>query len=301
MYKINDELAVIQTVDFFPPIVDDPYLYGQIAAANALSDIYAMGAEPMLALNIVCFPSALPLTMLKEMMAGGAEKVREAGAIIAGGHSIDDPQPKYGLCVSGFANPTSIWTNASAKEGDLLILTKPLGSGITNTAAKADLLTAEQLQPTYAVMAMLNKYARDVAVQSTVNACTDITGFGLLGHALEMANASHKTIEVFSSAMPLLPHALEMAELEIVPGGAYRNREHTAGKIHIAEDISEPMSDILFDPQTSGGLLLSVPAWEAHALLERLKAVCPQTAIIGRVLPRAAYAVFVRSEMNNTL
>lgn len=295
MYKVSDELAIIQTVDFFPPVVDDPYLYGQIAAANALSDIYAMGATPSVALNILCFPNCLPVDMLQAIMAGGANKVHEAGAVIAGGHSIDDQEPKYGLCVTGMIHPNAIWTNAMAKVGDVLILTKPIGSGILNTAAKADLLTAKQLQPAYQTMAMLNKYARDVAVAMTVHACTDITGFGLMGHVCEMADASHVTIELQSGAIPILPHTVDMAQKGIVPSGVYRNKEYLKGKVSYDKAIPLSIEDILFDPQTSGGLLFSVPGTEAGMLMQRLANICQQAAIIGRVMPSGEHAVSIVS------
>lgn len=293
VYKLRDDLAIVQTVDFFPPVVDDPYLFGQIAAANAMSDIYAMGAAPTLALNIFCFPSCLPVSVMKDILRGGSDKVREAGALIAGGHSIDDDVPKYGLCVSGFLHPDALWTNAGAREGDMIILTKPLGSGIINTAVKIDMLTAEQLQPTLDTMAMLNKYARDIAMDYTVHACTDITGFGFVGHTLEMANASGHTIEVFADALPLLPHALSMAEQDIIPGGAARNSEYVAEQVSIASTLPEAKQAILHDPQTSGGLLLCVPAAEAQPLVDALQKSCPQAAIVGRVLARQEKAIIV--------
>lgn len=295
VYKISDQLAIIQTVDFFPPVVDDAYLFGQIAAANALSDVYAMGAVPSLALNILCFPNCLPMDMLQAIMAGGAKKVHEAGAVIAGGHSIDDAEPKYGLCVTGMVHPDAIWTNAMARVGDVLILTKSIGSGILNTAAKCDLLTAKQLQPAFDTMSMLNKYARDAAVAMTVHACTDITGFGLLGHVFEMADASHVTIEVQSSSIPILPYTMDMAKKGIVSSGVYRNKEYLKGKVRYDKTIPLPLEDIMFDPQTSGGLLFSVPKAEAEMLMQRLSVVCPQAAVIGHVQPSSEHAVSVVS------
>ena len=294
VYKLRDDLAIIQTVDFFPPMVDDPFAFGQIAAANALSDIYAMGAEPTLALNILCFPSCLSQEIMEQILQGGAGKVKEAGAMIAGGHSIHDEEPKYGLCVSGFIHPAAIWSNATARQGDVLLLTKPLGSGINNTAAKADLLTEKQFAPTVETMTALNKYAKDAAMGTDVHACTDITGFGLLGHACEMAEGSGKTIEFLAGALPLLPHARDMAEMGIIPGGAYRNRDFIGPRVAIDEGVPLSMQDILYDPQTSGGLLLSVAEAEADALLKRLRAVCPQAAIVGRVCARGEASVRVR-------
>jgi selenide,water dikinase len=291
VYKISEDAAIIQTVDFFPPVVDDPYLFGQIAAANALSDIYAMGGEPALALNLLCYPSCLPLPALREILAGGADKVREAGAIVAGGHSIEDKEPKFGLCVSGFARPGSIWTNAKAKEGDLLILTKALGSGINSTALKLGLLDDAGFLPTAQTMAALNRPARDAAAKIGVNACTDITGFGMAGHSAELAEASAKTVELFAEKMPLLPHAAEFAKKGVIPGGGTRNREYFAGKTEIAPNVPQYLADILFDPQTSGGLLLSVAEKSAKELLSRLREACPQAGVVGQVLPASKAAV----------
>ncbi len=293
VYRLRDDLVIVQTVDFFPPMVDDPFTFGQIAAANALSDIYAMGAEPTLALNLLCFPACLDASVMEAILAGGADKVKEAGAIIAGGHSIRDEEPKYGLCVSGFAHPDAIWSNAAAREGDALILTKPLGSGVNNTAHKAELLTDEQFAPTVAAMTALNKYARDAARGADVHACTDITGFGLIGHAAEMAEGSGKTVEFFAGALPLLPHALEMAEMGMIPGGTYQNRDYIGDRVSIGARVPLPLCDILFDPQTSGGLLLSVAAEGAEALLAKIRAVCPEAAIVGWVLARDGAAVRV--------
>ncbi len=293
VYKLREDLAIIQTVDFFPPMVDDPYIFGQIAAANALSDIYAMGAAPTLALNLLCFPPCLEQAVMENILRGGADKVKEAGAIIAGGHSIKDEEPKYGLSVSGFAHPVAIWSNATAQDGDVLLLTKPLGSGINNTAAKADLLTEEEFAPTIQTMTTLNKYARDAALGMEIHACTDITGFGLIGHAYEMAEGSGKTIELFANALPVLPHALGMAEIGMIPGGAYQNMDFIGTQAFFAEGIPQAIRDICFDPQTSGGLLLAVAAKDADTLFERLKRVCPQAAIVGRVTHRGPSPVKV--------
>ena len=293
VYKISDELAVIQTVDFFPPVVDDPWMYGQIAAANALSDVYAMGGDPAFALNILSFPDCLPLDILREILDGGYTKVQEAGAVIAGGHSIDDPIPKYGLCVSGFVHPGKVWTNAGAREGDLLILTKPIGSGITTTAAKAELITPEQFAPSLAVMAALNNKAKDAVAAVGASACTDITGFGLLGHTGEMAEGSGKTIELFAREIPLLPQALALAEEGIIPGGAFRNREYAGQSVSFAENIPQPLQDIMWDPQTSGGLLAAVAEKDAHQLLSRLEESCADAKIIGRVLSKESVSIRV--------
>ena len=286
VYKLREDLAVIQTVDFFPPVVDDPWMYGQIAAANALSDVYAMGGDPTLALNILCFPDCLPQKTLGEILDGGYKKVQEAGAIIGGGHSIDDPIPKYGLCVTGFVHPQKIWSNATAREGDLLILTKPVGSGITTTAAKLDKIAGEAFAPSLTCMAALNKPAKEAGLAVAVSACTDITGFGLLGHAGEMARGSGKTIELYAGEVPLLPHALALAEQGIVPGGAGRNRAYMGGQVSFGGGVAPALQEVFWDPQTSGGLLLAVAEQNAKELLARLGESCPQAKIVGQVLAK---------------
>ncbi|MCL2204026.1 MAG: selenide, water dikinase SelD [Defluviitaleaceae bacterium] len=294
VYRLGPDLAMIQTLDFFPPIVDDPFAYGQIAAANALSDIYAMGAAPALALNILCVPGCLTAGEVAAILAGGAEKVREAGAIIAGGHSVEDAEPKYGLCVSAFADPVRVWSNAGAKPGDALILTKPLGNGILATAAKQDKITQAAFAPAIAAMATLNKYARDAAVPFTVHACTDITGFGFLGHACEMAVASQCSLMIHPAAMPIFDGVLALAQRGVVPGGAKRNADYLAGKILLAEEISPAMEGILHDPQTSGGLLLCVPQEEKDPLLAALEKAGAGGWAVGGVVPQGAYAIEVK-------
>lgn len=258
VYKINDEVAVIQTVDFFTPIVDDPYTFGQIAAANSLSDIYAMGGTPALALNIACFPSCMDMNILGEILHGGADKIIEAGAVIAGGHTIDDKVPKYGLSVMGFVHPKKVLPNANSKPGDVLILTKPIGTGIINTAIKGEIAEKEQIDNAVKVMSTLNKYAAEEAMKYKVNACTDITGFGLAGHAFEMAKGSNVSIHIDSSSIKIVKGAVEFAKMGIIPAGTYRNRTYVEKdmKCSISEDF---ILDCLFDPQTSGGLLYSMP------------------------------------------
>ncbi len=294
VYKINDDTAIIQTVDFFPPMVDDPYTFGQVAAANALSDIYAMGGEPKLALNLFCFPSKkLPEEAIKAILAGGADKVLEAGAILCGGHTIEDPEPKYGLAVTGFVNPGRVLSNASAREGDLLILTKPIGSGILTTAAKAQLLFGEQEKQLIATMTALNAKAQRSMMKFDINSCTDITGFGLMGHVREMAEGSGLTAEITADAVPMLDGALSFANMGIIPAGAYRNREFIGEKVSIREDVDRAVADILFDPQTSGGLLISLPEKQAYALLEDIRSHTPAAAIIGRMKAKGWYAIEV--------
>jgi len=266
-------------------MIDDPYLFGQIAAANALSDIYAMGGQPLLALNIVCFPDCLPPAILGEILRGGADKVMEAGAIIAGGHTVRDDEPKYGLAVAGLVPPERIISNATARPRDRLILTKPLGTGIINTAIKADLLSAKAVEQAVHCMSTLNKEASAAMQRHNAGACTDITGFGLLGHAAEMAEASQVSLEICFSAIPLLPETMEMARMGIIPGGAYNNQEHLGNKVAFDKSLRPEEQMILFDPQTSGGLLIAVAETMADKLVEDLTGKDVQSAVIGRILP----------------
>ena len=257
IYKVTDDIALIQTVDFFTPIVDDPYMFGQIAAANSLSDVYAMGGEPKIALNIVGFPNCLDPSILGDILAGGADKVKEAGAVLVGGHSVQDDEPKYGLCVSGFVHPNKIYKNYGCKPGDVLILTKQVGSGIINTAIKADMASAKAIKEVETAMASLNKKAKEVVDDYPVNACTDITGFGLLGHCVEMAEASEVTFELNVHDIAYFDEAEAYAKMGLVPAGAYKNRGYSEMKVEMSR-IEEHFIDLLYDPQTSGGLLLSV-------------------------------------------
>lgn len=282
VYRVSDELALVQTVDFFPPIADDPFLFGQIAAANALSDVYAMGGEPRIALNLLCVPKSMPDSAVHDLLRGGYSKVYEAGAVIAGGHSILDEEPKYGLCVTGFVHPNRILTNAGAQPGDVLFLTKPLGAGILTTAAKADLCPPDVLKAVYARMTTLNRAARDAMVQFRVHACTDVTGFGLLGHALEMAQGSGVQIKLNVSALPIPSEALEFARMGILPEGMYRNRKY-AEPFVMADGIPLEIQDVLYDPQTSGGLLIAVDPNDADALGETLQKTVPDACRIGTV------------------
>jgi len=293
VYRISDELAMIQTVDFFPPVVDDPYTFGQVAAANALSDVYAMGGKPVLAMNLLSFPSCLGMEIAGEILAGGADKVREAGAVIAGGHSIEDKEPKYGLCVTGFARPDEIWRNDRAQEGDLLILTKPLGTGLLATALKAGELSDEALALMTAQMCRLNKYAAEAVHSLPVSACTDVTGFGLLGHALEMARGSGVTAVIRADAVPALPGALNFAEEGFVPGGSYRNHDFLGKELSHSPALPDALLDLLCDPQTSGGLLLSIPEHAAPEALERIRRTEPQAAIVGRITARGDTALLI--------
>lgn len=294
VYKINDELAMIQTLDFFTPVVDDPYTYGQIAATNSLSDVYAMGGDPKLAMNIVCFPDCLDPQILVEILKGGYDKVKEAGAITVGGHSVEDDEPKYGLSVTGFVHPDKVLTNSNAKAGDIIIITKPLGLGIINTAIKGQIVDKEAYDEAVDVMCTLNKYAKEAIDRAGgVNSLTDITGFGLLGHALEMATASSVTIKINYRDIPIVSHALEYARMGLVPAGAYTNRNYIGDQAYINEEVPVEIEDILFDPQTSGGLLISIPKDKAKLLLEELKSTPTKFAVIGEVLEKGDYYLVV--------
>lgn len=282
VYRVSDDLALVQTVDFFPPIADDPYTFGAIAATNALSDVYAMGGEPKLALNIMAVPSDLPKEAVHQILRGGYEKAYEAGAIITGGHSILDKEPKYGLAVTGFVHPDRVLTNSGAKEGDVLLLTKPLGIGILTTAAKADLVSEETMEYAVGLMTTLNKNARDAMVKYRVHACTDVTGFALLGHACEMAQGSSVEIHINVESIDLIPDALEFARSGILPEGMYRNRSFAEAYVDPG-DIELAKQDMLYDPQTSGGLLIAVHPDDADVLLEELKTSVPSAQRIGTV------------------
>ena len=293
VYKVSDELAIVQTTDFFPPIVDDPFMYGQIAATNALSDVYAMGGEPKLALNIMCIPEKMDKATVQEILRGGYAKAYEAGAIITGGHTIHGAEPIYGLAVTGFVQPERVWTNSGAQPGDVLLLTKPLGVGILTTAAKAGLVEQELLYKLYVQMSTLNKYAHDVLVNYSVHACTDVTGFALLGHSLEMAQGSGVTVHLKAQAVPYHEEAYEMADMGFIPAGAYRNRDFAEAGVRVVGEVARALQDIFYDPQTSGGLLCAVPAAEAEACLAELRAVAPSTRIIGYVTEKIDSAIYL--------
>ena len=291
VYQVTDDLALVQTVDFFPPIADDPYLFGQIAATNALSDVYAMGGEPKLCLNIMAIPADMPKETVHQLLRGGYDKVYEAGALITGGHSILDEEPKYGLAVTGFVHPEKVLTNAGAKAGDVLFLTKPLGIGILTTAAKAEMAPPEAMALAYRLMTTLNKAARDVMVKYRVHACTDVTGFGLLGHSYEMAQGSGVSVHIESGRVPYHTEALELAEMGFIPAGAYRNRDYVKPYLRVLDGAQRARLDLAADPQTSGGLLVSLPRADAEELLEKLHAFTPWSAIVGEVLPQGESAL----------
>ena len=286
VYKLTDDLALVQTVDFFPPIADDPYTFGAIAAANALSDVYAMGGEPRLALNVMAVPEDMPKEAVHAILRGGYEKAYEAGAIITGGHSIYDKEPKYGMAVTGFVHPDKLLTNSGAKPGDVLLYTKPIGIGVLTAGIKGELCDSSTARMAEGLMMTLNKYARDIMVQYRVHACTDVTGFGVMGHLLEMAQGSEAQIHIDVAGLQLIPQSLELARLGVLPAGLYRNR-HFAQEWVDGGNVELAVQDLLYDPQTSGGLMMAVEAEDAPALLEALKADSrvPAPQLVGRVAP----------------
>lgn len=295
VYRLTDDIALIQTVDFFTPVVDDPYAFGQIAAANALSDVYAMGGKPLTAMNLIAFPTKkLGLEVLAEILKGGADKVQEAGAIIVGGHSIEDAEPKYGLALTGTVHPDRVLSNAGAKPGDKLVLTKPIGVGIITTAIKGGVASPEAIDEVTRVMAALNNTAAEVMQEVGVNACTDVTGFGLLGHASEMARASGAGMNIYAAAVPVLPPAREYVKMGIVPGGTRGNLRYLRDLVDFAPAIPEEMQLLLADAITSGGLLIAVPAEKTNRLVAGLKE--RQTfaaAVIGDITAEAQGKIFV--------
>lgn len=284
VYKINEETALVQTLDFFTPIVDDPYMFGQIAAANSLSDVYAMGGKPLTVMNIVAFPiNTLDNSILAQILAGASDKVSESNAALVGGHSIDDQEPKFGLSVTGVIHPDKIRANAGAKPGDKLVLTKPIGVGILTTAIKNDVIDHDALDAVTTTMATLNKDAAETMENYTVNACTDITGFGLLGHTLEVVKGSNVGVTIQKDSVPVLPTARELAEKGVIPGGTKKNHKWLSDSIEYSETIDEIDQLILCDAVTSGGLLISLPAEEADAFQKELKQKNVTSAIIGEV------------------
>ncbi len=296
VYRLTDDLAIIQTIDFFTPIVDDPYTYGQIAVANALSDVYAMGGKPLTAMNIVCFPTeSLAISVLKEILRGGADKLCEAGVALVGGHSIDDTELKYGLSVTGTVHPQRLVTNSGARPGDKIILTKPLGTGIINTAVKAGMAPEETVAKVIRCMAALNDKASELMQGVGVHACTDVTGFGLIGHSAQLAQNSRIGLNINIASIPFFPEAGEFAKWGLCPGGLGRNREFYATAVSISEEVPTHMQDVLFDPQTSGGLLICLAPDKAELLLGRLQeSGIEDAAIIGEVVSKPQGMVTVK-------
>lgn len=294
VYRLNETTALIQTVDFFPPMVNDPRSFGRIAAANALSDIYAMGGRPLTAMNIVCFPTrTLELEILAEILAGGAEVVAASGAVLLGGHTIEDEEPKYGLAVTGVAHPEEIITNRGARSGDILVLSKPLGTGVLVTALKGEVVGEDDIREAVASMERTNRIAAEAMREVGVSSCTDVTGFGFLGHALEMSAGSGWAFEIESQRVPELPLALEMAKMGLVPAGAYANRLHFGRRVEFSPSVAGEKQDLLFDPQTSGGLLIAVDSARAEKLLATIGQKGESAWIVGRVTEQAGAKITV--------
>lgn len=282
VYSLTDELALIQTLDFFTPVVDDPYLFGQIAAANALSDVYAMGGQPILAMNIVGFPSCLETEILSQILQGGADKVKEAGASLCGGHTVVDEEPKYGLSVTGTVAPADLLSNSGIKADDLIILTKPLGTGVMITALKAGFAKSDKSNPAVKSMLTLNNIALKYFAEYQINACTDVTGFGLIGHLLEMSENSSLEIEIEAAEIPIFAKAREFAETGLLPAGAYKNQDNYQDFVTEVGKRDQTLYDLMYDPQTSGGLLISVAAEDAADLLIDLYAADIEAAVIAK-------------------
>jgi len=284
VFMLSDEIALVQTLDFLTPLVDDPFAFGQIAAANSLSDVYAMGGQPLTAMNIVCFPVNLfSVEVLKETLAGGMSKIEEAGAVLVGGHSIEDSEFKYGLSVTGSVNPSRILRNSGAREGDFLILTKPIGTGVISTAIKAGIATSSDEKILVLTASELNKTASEVMLGYDIGGCTDVTGFGLAGHAREIAAASGLGIIIVASSVPLLPGVTAFADMGLLPGGCHRTRDYCSLYIDIDQSIPRNLSDLMFDPQTSGGILFTVKEKDAFACIREMKNAGVNAAIIGQV------------------
>lgn len=295
VYRVSDDLALVQTLDFFPPMVDDPYSFGQIAAANALSDIYAMGGTPKTAMNIVAFPAkTMDISILRSVIEGGLSKMREAGVVLVGGHTVEDSELKYGLSVTGYIHPDRILTKKNLQSGDRLILTKPVGTGIVSTAIKAGLADQLLTDRVTRAMATLNRDAAMIMADFPVHACTDITGFGFLGHLAEMVVDSGHGVRISASDLPMYPEALEWAAMGLIPAGAYNNRNFRGAFVDFGTSVPQKVQDLLFDPQTSGGLLIAVAAWEAERLVAALKAKGIEcAAIVGEVVSEPVDRIIV--------
>ena len=296
VYKLSADLALVQTVDFFTPIVDDPYTFGQIAATNALNDVYAMGGKPLTAMNIVCFPiKTMDISVLREVLRGGLDKMREAGVLLVGGHSVEDNEIKYGLSVTGLIHPDKVLFNRGAKAKDSLILTKPLGTGIVSTALKGGQIAPQLLEKAISCMTQLNKKPAELIIsEGNIHACTDITGFGFLGHACEMIEDSDVGMRINSAAVPIFAGVQELVETGFVPGGLSRNKNFRIHQIEIATTCRAWILDVLFDPQTAGGLLFSLPAIEAQGLVKKMRnAGIVDAAIVGEVVADHPGKIFI--------
>ena len=294
IFKLNEDLALIQTLDFFTPMVDDPFVFGQIAATNAINDIYAMGGRPLLAMNVVCFPQCEDMQVLREILKGGLSKVNEAGAFLVGGHTVDDNEPKYGLAVAGLVHPNKIISNDGARPGDLLFLTKPLGNGVIATAIKAEMASAEAYDDAICWMSMLNRKACDAMQEVGINAATDVTGFGFIGHLFEMAAGSNVQVEVYADKAEFMTGAREYANMGLIPAGAYTNREYLADKVEYTGEIDPTVRDLLFSPETAGGLLISVPESKTPQLLAAMGKKACRCFNVGRVIDKGFKPIKVK-------
>jgi len=292
---MSEDIALVQTLDFFTPVVDDPYVFGQIAVANSLSDVYAMGGTPLTAMNIVCFPKCLPSEVLEQILLGGSSKIEEAGALLVGGHSIEDDEPKYGLSVTGTIHPKKVLSNNKAKVGDVLILTKPLGLGILNTAVKASLTSDRQYEDAIHTMKTLNKYAIEAIKHLRISACTDITGFGLIGHAYEVAKGSGVSIVIDSSKIPVIEGACEFANMGIIPAGMYSNKEYVESNVEYLYEVEQAIDDVMYDPQTSGGLLVAIDKEDAKEALYILGKIEKNPfELIGEVVRKREASILIK-------
>lgn len=288
-YELPDKRIMVQSVDFFPPMVDDPYTFGQVAAANAISDIYAMGCEPSIALNLLCFPSCLEDEVMRQILKGGVDKAIEANCVIAGGHTISDATPKYGLCVTGFGTKDKLWKNHGAKIGDVLVLTKKIGVGVINTATKAQLVSDDLKKQATVSMTTLNKKAKEAAIKYDVSCATDVTGFSLIGHSIEMVGNENYSIKIDSQKVPLFNGVLDLAKYGLLPEGMYHNRDFSDKKVTYVNDIPTEIVDLLHDPQTSGGLLFALSKNEAFNLVEDLE----EAWIIGEVIEKGDTPLYI--------
>ncbi|CFW99719.1 Selenide, water dikinase, class I [Syntrophomonas zehnderi OL-4] len=284
IYMLREDLALIQTLDFFTPMVDDPYIFGQIAAANAINDVYAMGGQPLTAMNVVCFPQCEDMGVLRDILAGGLSKIKEAGALLVGGHTVDDNEPKYGLAVSGLVHPQNIISNSQARPGDNIYLTKPIGNGVVATAVKAEMAVPEHLDEAVKWMTTLNKAGAEVMQSSGIKSATDVTGFGLLGHLFEIATASDVQVEVYAEKVPLLAGVREYAGYGLIPAGAYSNREYLQDKVRYEQELDENLRDLLFCPETAGGLLIAVPEDQEEVFLKNMALKGSPAHQIGKVV-----------------
>jgi selenide,water dikinase len=296
VYRISDELALIQTLDFLTPMVDDPYCFGQIAAANALSDVYAMGGEPLTAMNIVCYPSCLDVSVMRQIIEGGQSKIHEAGAVLMGGHTVDDNELKYGLAVTGAIRPDRIVSNQGAVPGDYIFITKPLGIGIVATGIKAGMVSSDTVNQAVRWMSTLNRGAKNAMNKVGARAATDITGFGLLGHLSEMAAASRVKVMVWADRLPAIDGVFELASLGLIPAGAYANRDYLKEKVRIDEEIPIYLRDLMFCPETSGGLVIAVNPSRKEEMVNALESENLEAIIIGLVAPGSGEIEVVRGE-----